>query len=120
MTGTGVILRGQSEPLPASCFTNNDTARSFTIRLSNVGGTITAFLDATSCGGGTRTVTYVDADWNTQLYGESDTLPYAYPRYEIGAVALGYDNLRVALTSLTVTRTHTRRARAPDCVGCPW
>lgn len=114
MTPGGSHLRATGSALGSACENDDDTFRRFTIRLDSNAGTITALLSGPSCG--TSLATFVDADWQTRVYGADESSPF--PVYEVGAIAWNAHNLQADLQSFAVIRTRT--STRPNCDGCPW
>lgn len=77
--------------------------------LSNDAGVLTASLTSNKAGcTGTTTVSHTVSDWQSAVYGDSETV--GYPTYMIGAYGDNDGGTNAALTRMVVTRTNKPRS----------
>jgi hypothetical protein len=103
---------------PSACAVNTTTSNTdYQITLSNDAGVLTASLTSNKAGcTGTTTVSHTVSDWQSAVYGDSETV--GYPTYMIGAYGDNDGGTNAALTRMVVTRTNT--SSRGHCIACPW
>ncbi len=113
LTPGGSVIRATSARLPEACVFDDAETRTVIVTLSNDGGTLSATASIPGCG--SATATYADTDWNTTIYGESETS--GFPRYFVAQH--GWARSDASIEFIRVSLTRTRTTTRSHCLACP-